>query len=76
MKFPILFVNAKNADEYIKHLIVYKTLSAKIASKEEDMNEWKRKISKISKIPQINQFLVLKAYIPSFFYLIVLIVDY
>jgi hypothetical protein len=36
MRFPILFVNADEADEYIKHLIAYKTVYEKIASNDVD----------------------------------------
>jgi hypothetical protein len=36
MAFPIVFVSADEADEYIKHLIAYKTVYEKIANGELD----------------------------------------
>jgi hypothetical protein len=39
MRFPIVFVSADEANEYIKHLIAYKTVYEKIAPGEEDLNE-------------------------------------
>jgi hypothetical protein len=38
MRFPIVFVSADEADEYIKHLIVYKTIYEQIVSGECDEN--------------------------------------
>jgi hypothetical protein len=39
MRFPIVFVSADEADEYIKHLITYKTVYEKIIEGDEDVNE-------------------------------------
>jgi hypothetical protein len=39
MRFPIVFVSADEADEYIKHLIAYKTVYEKIAEGDEELDE-------------------------------------
>jgi hypothetical protein len=39
MRFPIVFVSADEADEYIKHLIAHKTAYEKIVAGEEDLNK-------------------------------------
>jgi Mg2+/Co2+ transporter CorC len=41
MRFPIVFVSAEEVDEYIKHLVTYKTVYEKIVEEEidEDLNE-------------------------------------
>jgi hypothetical protein len=43
MKFIIVFESADKADEYIQHLIAYKTVYEKIISNEENMNEMEEK---------------------------------
>jgi hypothetical protein len=39
MRFPIVFVSADEADEYIKHLIAYKTVYEKIVKGDENLHE-------------------------------------
>jgi hypothetical protein len=39
MNFPILFVRVDNADEYMKHLIAYKTAYEKIITGEEELDD-------------------------------------
>jgi hypothetical protein len=39
MRFPIVFVSADEADEYIKHLIAYKTVYEKIDEESEELEE-------------------------------------
>jgi hypothetical protein len=40
MNFPKVFISANNAEEYIKHLIAYKTLYEKLVANEEDTENY------------------------------------
>jgi hypothetical protein len=78
MRFPIIFVSADEANEYIKHLIAYKTVYEKIVEGEvgnyfEDLNE--EDVEDLLNSIAVPYFSI-KSLHTIYFSLIVQIVDY
>jgi hypothetical protein len=72
MRFPMVFVSTDEADEYIKHLIAYKTVYEKTVEEEEDLDE--EDVEDLLTALAVPDFSI-QGYIQSYFSMNVLIVD-